>query len=96
VIRIRYGQPGPLPIVSSDGRVSRLVYCLPVCLALKPLNELKRELNGYNMGDCKTAATVADALVRICGGDASGLDAVNVGSLEVHWRHCRARIPSGV
>src|SRR5262249_20299204 len=33
----------------------------------------------------RAAATVADALVRICGG-ASGLDAVDVGSLEVTFR----------
>jgi predicted RecB family nuclease len=44
---------------------------------------LKRELIGYNMDDCRAAATVAAALVRICAGGASGLDAVDVGSLEV-------------
>jgi len=43
----------------------------------------RRELIGYNMDDCRAAATVADALVRICGGGASGLDAVDVGSLDV-------------
>jgi hypothetical protein len=37
------------------------------------------------MEDCRAAATVADALVRICGG-ASGLDAVDVGSLEVGFQ----------
>jgi predicted RecB family nuclease len=47
---------------------------------------LKRELISYNMDDCRAAAKVADALVRICGGDASGLDAVNVGSLEVGFQ----------
>jgi transposase IS66 family protein len=44
---------------------------------------LKRELIGYNIDDCRAAATVADALVRICGDGVSGLDEVNVGSLEV-------------
>ena len=34
-------------------------------------DRLKRELIGYNMDDCRAAATVADALVRICGGGAS-------------------------
>ncbi len=48
---------------------------------------LKRKLIGYNMDDCRAAATVADVLVRICaGGSASGLDAVNVGSLEVGFQ----------
>jgi predicted RecB family nuclease len=44
---------------------------------------LKHELIAYNMDDCRAAATVADALVRICGGRASGLTAVDVSSLEV-------------
>ncbi len=48
---------------------------------------LKRELIGYNMDDCRAAAAVADALVRICAGGASGLDAVDVGSLEVGFQH---------
>src|SRR5215471_8425032 len=48
-------------------------------------DRLKRKLVEYNMEDCRAAATVADALVRICGG-ASGLDAVDVGSLEVTFR----------
>ena len=48
-------------------------------------DRLKRKLIEYNMEDCRAAATVADALVRICGG-ASGLDAVDVGSLEVTFR----------
>jgi predicted RecB family nuclease len=46
---------------------------------------LKRDLIGYNMDDCRAAATVTQALLRICGGD-SGLDAVDVGSLEVSFR----------
>jgi hypothetical protein len=44
---------------------------------------LKRELIAYNMDDCRAAATVADALARICGGRASGRTAVDVSSLEV-------------
>jgi hypothetical protein len=47
---------------------------------------LKRELIGYNMDDCRAAAKVADALVRICGDDASDLNAVNVASLEVGFQ----------
>ena len=48
---------------------------------------LKHELIGYNMDDCRAAATVADALVRICAGGPSGLDAVDVGSLDVGFQH---------
>lgn len=47
---------------------------------------LKRELIGYNMDDCRAAAMVAYALVPICRGDASGLDVVDVGSLEVGFQ----------
>jgi predicted RecB family nuclease len=50
-------------------------------------DELKRKLIDYNMDDCRAASTVADALVRICAGGASGLDAVDVGSLEVGFQH---------
>ena len=53
---------------------------------------LKRELIGYNMDDCRAAATVADALVRICGGGASGLDAVDVGSLEVGFQRTYGKL----
>ena len=49
--------------------------------------QFKRELIGYNMDDCRAAAMVADALVNICGGGASGLRAVDVGSLEVGFEH---------
>jgi len=47
---------------------------------------LKCELIGYNMDDCRAAEKVADALVRICGDDASDLNAVNVASLEVGFQ----------
>ncbi len=50
-------------------------------------DELKRKLIGYNMDDCRAASTVADALARICAGGASGLDAVDVASLEVGFQH---------
>ena len=39
------------------------------------------------MDDCRATATVADALVRICAGGASGLNAVNVASLDVDFQH---------
>ena len=47
---------------------------------------LKRELIDYNLDDCRASATVADALMRICSGGASGFDAVDVGSLEVGFQ----------
>src|SRR5208283_5133871 len=40
-----------------------------------------------NIDDCRATATVADALVRICAGGASGLNAVDVGSLDVGFQH---------
>ena len=47
---------------------------------------LKRELIGYNMDDCRAAGRVADALVRVCGSGADGVDAVDVSSLEVGFQ----------
>jgi predicted RecB family nuclease len=52
---------------------------------------LKCELIDYNIEDCRAAATVADALLRICGGGASTLDAVDVSSLEVGFHHTWSR-----
>jgi predicted RecB family nuclease len=57
---------------------------------------LKRELIDYNMDDCRAAATVGDALVRICGGGASGLDAVDVGSLEVGFQRTFGKFDSAL
>ena len=57
---------------------------------------LKRELIGYNMDDCRAAATVAEALVRICDGGPSGLDAVDVGSLEVGFEQTRGKFDSAL
>ena len=53
---------------------------------------LKRELIGYNMDDCRAAAMVADAMMRICGGGASGLNAVDVGSLEVGFQRTYGKL----
>ena len=50
-------------------------------------DELKRDLIQYNMSDCRAAATVANALERICGGGASDFGAVDVSSLEVKFQH---------
>jgi hypothetical protein len=46
---------------------------------------LKSNLISYNMDDCRAAETVTQALLRICGGE-SGIEAVDVGSLEVSFR----------
>ena len=53
---------------------------------------LKGVLIGYNMDDCRATATVADALVRICAGGASGLNAVDVGSLDVGFQHAWGKL----
>ena len=52
---------------------------------LRADDDLKRELIGYNMDDCRAAATVADALVRLCAGGESSLNAVDVGSLDISF-----------
>ncbi|MGC1891971.1 MAG: IS66 family transposase [Stellaceae bacterium] len=57
---------------------------------------LKRELIAYNMDDCRAAATVADALVRICGGRASALTAVHVSSLEVGFEQTWGKFDSAL
>jgi predicted RecB family nuclease len=57
---------------------------------------LKRELIGYNMDDCQAAAKVADALVRICGNGASGLDSVDVSSLEVSFQRTFGKFDSAM
>jgi predicted RecB family nuclease len=57
---------------------------------------LKHELIGYNMDDCRAAATVADALVRICGGSAPSLDAVDVRSLEVGFQRTFGKFDSAL
>jgi RNase H-like protein len=55
---------------------------------------LKRELIAYNMDDCRAAATVADALVRICGDRTSSLNAVDVSSLEVGFEQTWGKFDS--
>jgi predicted RecB family nuclease len=57
---------------------------------------LKPELIGYNMDDCRAAVTVAEALARICGDGALGLDAVDVGSLEVGFQRTFGKFNSAL
>jgi predicted RecB family nuclease len=54
----------------------------------------RRELVGYNMDDCRAAAKIADALVRLCGSSASSLDVVDVGSLEVGFQRTFGKFTS--
>ena len=56
---------------------------------------LKRELIGYNIDDCRAAAMVARALVRICGGDSS-VHVVDVGSLEVGFEQTWGKFDSAL
>jgi predicted RecB family nuclease len=60
-------------------------------------DRFKRELIGYNMDDCRAAVMVADTLARICDGGASGLNTVDVNSLDVafphHWGRFVAALP---
>jgi predicted RecB family nuclease len=53
---------------------------------------LKSELIAYNMDDCRAAVIVADAITRICGDSASGLNAVDVGSLEVGFQRTYGKL----
>jgi len=52
--------------------------------------------HSFAADDCRAAATVADALVRICGDGASRLDAVNVGSLEVGFQRTFGKFDSAL
>ena len=62
--------------------------------------ETKRELLTYNMEDCRAAETVTKALVRICEGGgangASGLDTVDVSSLEVGFQRTFGKFASAL
>ena len=57
---------------------------------------LKRELIGYNMDDCRAAAKVTDALVRICSSGAPDLGAVDVSSLEVRFQRTFGKFDSAL
>ena len=56
-------------------------------------DDLKRELIGYNMDDCRAAEKVAEALMSICA-RASSLDVVDVGSLEVGFEQTWGKFDS--
>jgi predicted RecB family nuclease len=70
------------------------------CWELTPDDALRRKLIEYNIEDCRAAAVVKEALVRVCGnGEANGpgiLDAVNVSSLEVGFHRTFGKFPSAL
>lgn len=53
----------------------------------------KYDLIGYNMDDCRAAARVAQALMSLCSGNV-GLNAVDVGSLEVSFQRTYGKFDS--
>jgi predicted RecB family nuclease len=53
---------------------------------------LKRELIIYNMDDCRAAAIMADAIMRICCDGTSGFNAVAVSSLEVSFQRTYGKL----
>jgi predicted RecB family nuclease len=55
-------------------------------------DELKRELIGYNMEDCRAALIVADAIAGICGDGTRRLGAVDVSSLEVDFQRTYGKL----
>jgi hypothetical protein len=57
---------------------------------------VKRKLVAYNIEDCRAAAMVADALVRICASGASDADAVNVDSLEIGFQRTFGKFDSAL
>ena len=56
---------------------------------------LKHRLINYNMDDCRAAAMVARALLRICDGE-SDHNAINVSSLEVSFQHTFGKFDSAL
>ena len=63
---------------------------------LSARTEVKDLLVAYNMDDCRAAATVADALERICTGGSSAPDSVDVGSLEVKFQRTFGKFDSAL
>ncbi len=63
---------------------------------LSASGEVKDTLLAYNMDDCRAAAVVADALTRICAGNPSAPDLVDVGSLEVGFQRTFGKFDSAL
>ena len=70
------------------------------CWELTSDDGLRRELIRYNIEDCRAAAMIADALVRVCSNAEAGgetkLDTVDVGSLEVGFQRTFGKFPSAL
>ena len=63
---------------------------------LSGLGDFKMLLMEYNMDDCRAASVVADALTRICAGEKSAPDSVDVGSLEVKFQRTFGKFDSAL
>ncbi|MGP1678422.1 MAG: IS66 family transposase [Burkholderiales bacterium] len=61
---------------------------------LSEQGDIKSLLIAYNMDDCRAAAVVANALVRICAGGSTAPALVNVGSLEVGFQRTFGKFDS--
>jgi predicted RecB family nuclease len=59
-------------------------------------DDLRGELLSYNLDDCRAAAMVADALLRIGSGSASGFNEVGVGSLEIGFQRSFGKFDSAI
>jgi hypothetical protein len=73
------------------------------CWELTSDDDLRRKLIAYNIEDCRAAALVAEALIRICANGETGgtggtrnLETVNVGSLEVGFQRTFGKFPSAL
>jgi predicted RecB family nuclease len=70
------------------------------CWELTSDEEMRRKLITYNIEDCRAAEVVAGALVRICGNvediGTTGLETVNVSSLEVGFQRTFGKFPSAL
>jgi predicted RecB family nuclease len=63
---------------------------------LSERGDVKSLLLAYNMDDCRAAAVVADALMRIYPGGPSAPDSVDVGSLEVGFQRTFGKFDSAL
>jgi predicted RecB family nuclease len=63
---------------------------------LSASGDIKKLLLAYNMDDCRAAAVVSDALTRICAGDLSAPELVDVGSLEVGFQRTFGKFESAL
>lgn len=75
---------------------SALAVLLRKTWELSERGNIKSLLLAYNMDDCRAAAVVADALMRIYAGGPSAPDSVDVGSLEVGFQRTFGKFDSAL